>query len=146
MSGQDSLFPEYDRERLDEQAERAANLARQQAAESAERIRRAVEQRDGLVAHKGSTGTQRAGAKAARPRSGTKRGKVYEAIASMGEMGVTDADLELLLMERHPHEVWSYSLIGPRRRELVDMGLVEDSGQRRRVGSGSEQIMWRVAP
>lgn len=145
MSEQESLFPEYSQERLNEAAERALELAKRRATESADRIRAAADQRDGLVARVGSTDTQRAGAKAAKPRSGTRRSKVYEAIARTGERGVTDWELEGLLAEQHPHERWSYGDYAPRRRELMDMGLVEDSGQRRRAGdTGSPQIVWRV--
>lgn len=147
MSGQDSLFPEYEQFRLDVAAEQAAEIARQRARESAARIAAAADQRDGLVARVGSTDTQRAGAKAAKPRSGTRRSKVYEAIVRTGERGVTDWELEGLLAEQHPHERWSYGDYAPRRRELMDMGLVEDSGERRRAGdTGSPQIVWRAAP
>lgn len=144
MSDQDSLFPEYEQFRLDVAAEQAAEIARQRARESAARIAAAADQRDGLVARQGSTDTQRAGAKAARPRSGTKRAKVYDAIESAGERGVTDYELEMLLMERHPNERWDYSNMGPRRRELVEMRLVEESPERRMSASGSPQIVWRV--
>lgn len=32
----------------------------------------------------------------------------------------------------------------PRRVELVDLGLVEDSGERRKTASGRNAVVWRV--
>jgi hypothetical protein len=132
---QDSLFDEYDQSHLDEAAAKAAEYARQQARESAERIRRAAEQRDGLVARTGSTDTQRAGAKAARPKSGTKRAKVFEAILSAGEAGITDSDLEMLLMERHPNEAGNWSKWGSSRTR----GSAGSSHPGRRRSSGGSR-------
>jgi hypothetical protein len=40
----------------------------------------------------------------------------------------------------------SQSGMRTRRKELVEMGLIQDSGLRKRLRSGREAIMWEVAP
>lgn len=81
--------------------------------------------------------SSRDGAIAVFPRSGTQRMAVLEAIAGAGDAGVTDDEIGEILD-------WSYSKLGPRRRELVEGGWVEDSGRLRESNSGVDVIVWRI--
>jgi hypothetical protein len=72
-----------------------------------------------------------------RPFAETYRTKVLEFISERGEEGATDeegiAGLGL-----------SPSTFRPRRIELMQAGLVEDSGQRRLTAAGRSAIVWRA--
>lgn len=72
------------------------------------------------------------------PKTGSQRRKVYDTIAR-NVHGATD------------DEVATYLRIGlnsvrPRRLELVEAGLVEDSGICRKTPSGHDAIVWRAIP
>lgn len=79
--------------------------------------------------------TQKAGATAVFPRSGTQRLAVLEEIHQAGQTGITD---ELLCAALD----MNYSRVGPRRRELVEGGWVKDSGRTRDGSSGTEVTLW----
>lgn len=86
----------------------------------------------------GDNATQRSGAEAAIPTLGTRRRQVFDVIVAAGPHGVTHAELSELTDR-------SYSLNGPRVRELVADGLVQRAGTR--LGpSGAEQEVWRAIP
>lgn len=89
---------------------------------------------DGLV-RSDSPQTSRDGAADVFPRSGTKRLAVLQALSRSGVEGATDDELCEMLSS-------SYSSVGPRRRELVAGGWVEDSGRTRLGSSGSHQTVW----
>lgn len=69
------------------------------------------------------------------PRSGTQRRKVYDYLVSSG--GATDEEVQIALGINHNSQT-------PRRLELVEAGLVVDSGQRRATISGASAIVWKV--
>lgn len=67
--------------------------------------------------------TSRDAAKAILPRSGTQRRRVFDALCAFPD-GLTDAQIQAAL-DMNP------SSERPRRLELVEAGLVRDSGRRR---------------
>lgn len=70
-------------------------------------------------------------------RSGNQRHRVYNFIASQGPQGATDDEgMEELGLRGNSYH--------PRRLELVQAGLVEDSGERRPTVSGNAAIVWRA--
>lgn len=64
--------------------------------------------------------------------------RILAALRAMGPM--TDEEIAAALAKHH----WAVSPSGARTRraELVDMGLVADSGQRRRLSTGRRGIVW----
>lgn len=68
---------------------------------------------------------------------GAQRTKVFQYLESVGQTGATDyeigADVGILRTSA-----------GKRRKELCDLGYVEDSGTRRYTDSGSTAIVWRI--
>jgi len=79
--------------------------------------------------------TAHAAATRAAPGSGKKRQQVYAAIRHGGPGGRTDEQIQIEL-GMNP------STQRPRRVELVEKGLVADSGQRRKTTSGRMAIVW----
>lgn len=67
----------------------------------------------------------------------TLRQQVLEYITSLYEFGATDDE-----MQRHLNMPGSTQR--PRRQELQEMGLVKDSGRRRKTLSGRDAIVWVV--
>jgi hypothetical protein len=85
--------------------------------------------------------TTRAAAAAVLPRSGTQRRKVYDAILDAAERGYGGAtDLELTRATG-----LGGNSVRPRRLELVEAGLVVDTGHRR-TADGTAHIVWGPAP
>lgn len=85
----------------------------------------------------GRTVTSNDAARRALPRSGTQRRTVLDAIAdaaARGHHGATDVELAR-------HLTMSPNSVRPRRGELVELRLVEDSG-RRRSHHGADHIVW----
>jgi hypothetical protein len=86
--------------------------------------------------------TERVAAARVRPRSGSQRAKVLDALRRAGETGVTD------------YELWHNCRIGARphvpatrREELIADGWpIRDSGRRRRTDTGSPAIVWIFEP
>jgi hypothetical protein len=71
------------------------------------------------------------------PKMPELRARVLDALRSLGEHGATDEELqEITRLEPNTER--------PRRRELVQQGLVEDSGLRRPLKSGKSGTVWVV--
>ena len=68
-------------------------------------------------------------------KAGTLRASVYEAIALAGGAGLTDEQIG-------QQTRMSGDTVRPRRIELVQQGLVRDSGQRRDTASGRQAVVW----
>lgn len=83
--------------------------------------------------------TSRAAAVSVLPRTGTKRAMVLEAIRYADDEGRTDEELQNQLG-------MNSSTQRPRRLELVEAGLVIDSGHRRPTSTGSMAICWIATP
>lgn len=83
--------------------------------------------------HKNAPDTERAAAFAVRPKTGTQRMKVLNAI--IGSDGLTDPEVAELT------GLYLYSA-APRRNELALGGWVEDSGARRETDNGGLAIVW----
>jgi len=81
--------------------------------------------------------TQVAAAAAALPRSGTQRARVLEAIRGAGAAGMTDQEVAVRL-------AMAENSVRPRRLELADARLIEDSGERRETSGGTPAIVWRA--
>jgi hypothetical protein len=69
-------------------------------------------------------------------KAGSVRRKVYECIAN--SRGLTDEEMEARLGMKHQTAT-------ARRCELVQLKLVEDSGERRVASSGRKQAVWQAA-
>jgi hypothetical protein len=82
--------------------------------------------------------TQVAAAAAVLPRTGTQRARVLEAIKGAGPAGMTDQEVAVRL-------AMAENSVRPRRLELADAGLIEDSGERRETSGGNPAIVW-IAP
>ena len=72
------------------------------------------------------------------PKAETKRQEVYKCIWQVGSKGATDEEVASIMGDP------TRNTVGPRRRELVLAGLVEDSGMRRPTTYGCSAIVWRV--
>jgi hypothetical protein len=70
-------------------------------------------------------------------RTGTQRRAVYD-VLWQNPKGLTDEEIMALTNLRHNSE-------HPRRYELVNMGLVVDSGRRRNTTTGNPAILWVLA-
>jgi hypothetical protein len=69
------------------------------------------------------------------PRAGTLRSVVLRALAAAGADGMTDEELQDRL-------AMGPSTQRPRRVELVQAGLVRDSGRTRSTRSGRQAVVW----
>ena len=67
--------------------------------------------------------------------SGPIRERVRKIIEDMDCLGATDEELERRLNMKH-------QTVSARRRELVLMGMVKDSGVKRRTTSGRKAVVW----
>lgn len=79
--------------------------------------------------------TSRMAAEAMKPTAGRLRQRVYERLVLAGYDGMTDCELQEAL-------AMNPSTQRPRRVELVNAGLVRDSGVRRNTASGRKAIVW----
>ena len=70
--------------------------------------------------------------------SGKQRAAVLAEIIRSGELGRTDGELAEML-DLNP------SSARPRRIELVEAGLIVDSGRTRKTASGRASVVWREA-
>lgn len=88
----------------------------------------------------GDPATSRAAARSLDP---DRLGPVYRRILTIlrGSEGLTDEDLH----GRWTGPIVSMSGLRTRRAELVDAGLVRDSGRREKLRSGRQGIVWVVA-
>ena len=69
------------------------------------------------------------------PKAGTLRYKLLEYIISCGKDGCTDE-------EAQQNVPMAPSTPRPRREELVEMGLIKDSGDKRLTNSGRKAVVW----
>jgi hypothetical protein len=76
-----------------------------------------------------------AAAEAALPNAGTLRRRVYDQLRQWHATGGTDEDLQIGLG-------MDPSTQRPRRIELVNAGLVRDSGRTRKTRSGRRATVW----
>lgn len=81
------------------------------------------------------TDTQVAAALAVSPKTPTQRQRVLDLIRDRGVGGLTDEEIGYALS-------LSQNSVRPRRLELVEAGLVEDSGRRRATVGGNPAIVW----
>jgi hypothetical protein len=72
------------------------------------------------------------------PLTGSKRRLVYDYVQVMGDIGATDEEIQDIL-GMNP------STQRPRRVELVDAGLIRDSGATRKTRSGRPAVVWVAA-
>lgn len=70
---------------------------------------------------------------------GAQRRRVLEHLQALGAGGATDEEMQIVL-GLNP------SAQRPRRVELVDAGLVRDSGRTRKTTSGRNAIVWEARP
>lgn len=78
-----------------------------------------------------------AAAEAMLPRAGTDRRKVLDLLRQWHATGATDDELQIGL-------AMDPSTERPRRIELVNAGLVRDSGRTRKTRSGRRATVWEV--
>lgn len=86
-------------------------------------------------AHRDGSDTEYLAAQMMTPKAGTLRERALLAIARADDRGLTDHELA------DATEVYLYS-IAPRRTELVRMGWVEDSGDRRDSPMKRPAVVW----
>ena len=79
--------------------------------------------------------TSKAAADSAGVRAPSQRERVLRAIQMVGRLGATDEEIQIAL-NINP------STQRPRRIELMDDGLVRDSGTTRRTRSGRRAVVW----
>ena len=91
--------------------------------------------RVGKYQRTGQSATSRVAAVEAVPLTGGKRREVYEFIRACEDFGATDDEIQNAL-EMNP------STQRPRRVELVDQGLVRDSGATRQTRWGRAAVVW----
>lgn len=85
--------------------------------------------------HHDAHDTERVAARLIEPKTGTLRALALARIFDAGSEGLTHGELAEVTGKNH------YS-IAPRVTELVDLGWVIDSGQRRKTALGSPAIVW----
>ena len=90
----------------------------------------------GVPPHVKDSDTSREAAMSVLPKAGSKRRRIFDLIA--GSKGVTDDELEGLTG-------WRHQTVSARRRELVLLELVKDSGERRKTSSGRSATVWVAA-
>ncbi len=87
---------------------------------------------------KDRAGTSHAAARSVRLTANTMRDRVYKAVRDSAD-GFTDDDIEKATGFRH-------QTASARRRELVLLGMIVDSGRRRSTRSGRTAAVWVVKP
>lgn len=101
-----------------------------------------LEQGPTPVARRTDPATSHAAARSTRD-TGTIRARILELIRTEGPL--TDEELLELYARRHPDTPASPSGIRTRRKELVEMGYLEDSGQRATTKAGRQTAIWQPA-
>ena len=92
---------------------------------------------DELVPPHSGSATSRQAAEAIEPDAETLRNKVLWFIVSKGRHGATDDEIqEALKMDGNTER--------PRRREMVKLRHIEESGETRPTASGRNAKVWRV--
>ena len=84
------------------------------------------------------TPTSRAAADSVRMSANTIRAHVKALILAAGDYGITDEELQACGIVANTER--------PRRRELVLLGEIVDSGRTRRTASGRAAVVWVVKP
>lgn len=93
----------------------------------------------GLPPHqKGSDTSKLAAIELDGTRRATLRAMVFRALRERGSTGATDEELQQALRLQGNTE-------RPRRRELEEVGLVRDSGVRRKTQAGKAAVVWVAA-
>ena len=92
----------------------------------------------GKYQRRGQAATSHAAAVQELPATGSKRHAVYQFVLDHHEHGATDEEIQTGL-DMNP------STQRPRRVELVEQGLLEDSGRTRLTRSRRSAVVW-VAP
>lgn len=102
------------------------------------RVRRtAIKAQPVAPARQSDPDTSHVAANANQEIRGAQRIKVYEYLKAVGLHGATDYEIGVALSILR-------TSAGKRRKELLEMGHVEDSGERRQTDSGSTAIVWRI--
>lgn len=83
--------------------------------------------------------TEKQASKDAFPHSGSQRLKVLMKLAEAGAVGATDYELGTSLGILR-------TSAGKRRKELLEDGLVTDTGERRITDTGSSAVVWALTP
>ena len=86
----------------------------------------------------GTAETSREARKSIRPHMSEQQRRVYCWALLMTSSGFTD-DGAIAALKMNP------SSFRPRRGELVEVGMLKDSGQRRKTASGRSAVVWVVA-
>lgn len=79
--------------------------------------------------------TSKAAAESKRLRAGAQQQRVLECLQQAGDTGMTDEQIQVALGLSGDSE-------RPRRRKLVELGLVADSGEVRETTSGHAAVIW----
>ena len=82
-----------------------------------------------------NTTTSRIAAKLAKTFAGSQQEKVFQAIEQAGAIGMTDQEIETTLGI-------AGNSVRPRRRKLVELGRVKESGNLRLTSSNSPAVVW----
>lgn len=86
-----------------------------------------------------NTPTSRIAAKLAKTFAASQQEQVFSFIEQAGERGATDQEIETALGI-------AGNSVRPRRRKLVELGRVKESGNLRLTNSNSPAVVWVVAP
>lgn len=81
------------------------------------------------------TDTQIEAAKVAKVKAGTKQETILNLVASFGDQGLTDNELEIITK-------WTHQSVSGARNALMMRGMIRDSGQRRPNQRGNREIAW----
>ena len=86
-----------------------------------------------------NTPTSRIAAKLAKTFAATQQEQVFKFIEQAGERGATDQEIETALGI-------AGNSVRPRRRKLVELGRVKESGNLRLTSSNSPAVVWISTP
>ncbi len=91
-----------------------------------------------IPAHQRHSPTSKAAAEAIKPRVGPLQAKILAYLQRWGVTGATDEEIQDYLdMPANTQR--------PRRRELQNMKLIENSGKTRATRSGRQAVVWVLA-
>ncbi|MBX3408127.1 MAG: hypothetical protein KF869_15335 [Phycisphaeraceae bacterium] len=91
-----------------------------------------------LAHHNSPPGTSDLAARSIGPHAAQQRADVLGVILKAGAFGATDAEIELITGIRAQS-------VSPRRGELRRLGLIVDSGRRRKTPRGRDAAVWVLA-
>jgi hypothetical protein len=135
--------------KLKESWEHRGTLIRQLLAENAElkaRIESITQAQAQARARRSDPGTSHAAAKSVKNVRDSHKAvlKVYEAYGELTDEQLTGYYGSM--QKHHMVPPQSTSGLRTRRRELADLGLVCDTGKRRKLRSGREAVVWAATP